>query len=57
MRTRKDWLERLMHDIYHERAVLFNQAGSNTQAKREFEWFYQDEFVFKDVSVQVGRAQ
>lgn len=41
-RARKDRLERLMHEIHHDGAVLFDQAGSNTQAKRDVEWFDQD---------------
>lgn len=40
--ARKDGFERLTHEIHHDRAVLFDQAGSNTQAKRVVEWFDQD---------------
>jgi tetratricopeptide (TPR) repeat protein len=48
-RRRKDRPEGLMLQIRYDRAVLYDQRGRKTQARREFERLYAESPDFEDV--------
>jgi len=55
-RRRKDRPDRLLHQIRYDRAVLYDQVGRKSQARREFERLYAADPSFEDVSERLGFA-
>ena len=53
-RRRKDRPEGLLHQIRYDRAVLYDQVGRKTQARREFERLYAEDTEFEDVRARLA---
>lgn len=53
-RRRKDRPAALMHQIRHDRAVLYQQAGRRAQARREFERLFAEDPAFPGLRERLG---
>jgi tetratricopeptide (TPR) repeat protein len=54
LRRRKDRPEALMHQIRHDRAMLYAQAGRAAQARREFEKLFAEAPDFPGLTARLG---
>jgi tetratricopeptide (TPR) repeat protein len=54
LRRRKDRPDTLMRQIRYERAVLYDLAGRQAQARRELERVYAEDPAFEDVGQRLG---
>ena len=55
-RRRKDRPEGLLHQIRHDRAVLYDETGQRARARSEFERIYAADPLFEDVRERLGLA-
>jgi Tfp pilus assembly protein PilF len=53
-RRRKDRREALLHQIRHDRAVLYFETSQRARARREFERLYAADPGFEDVAERLG---
>ncbi|WP_136646564.1 DUF4236 domain-containing protein [Tabrizicola sp. YIM 78059] len=54
LRRRKDRADTLLRQLRYERAVLYDQVGRRTQARRELERVYAEDPGFEDVRERLG---
>ena len=53
-RRRKDRPDRLLHQIRHDRAELYERVGRKAQARREFEKLYVEAPEFEGLAERLG---